>query len=76
MPINALWVSASVGYVLCNVDESTALTRANSVSVRCSVGRIVIASEIRQENKIIIFLVYNTMKTKKQSQDQGCNGFI
>ena len=38
--------------------------------------RIVIACEIRQEDKIIIFLVYNTMKREKQSQDQGCDGFI
>ena len=53
-----------------NVDESTALNKANSVSVRCAVGCKVIASEMRQENKIVIFLDYNTMKRKKQLQDQ------
>ena len=52
------------------LNESTALTKANSFSVRCSVGRKVIASEMRQENKIVIFLDYDTMKCDKQFKDQ------
>ena len=43
--VNALWVGSSVGYVLRgNADESTALTKACSVSVRSQVGRKVIAN--------------------------------
>ena len=80
MLVNALWVSLSVYNLLAmlcdNVDESTAPTKANSVSVRWLVGRIVIASEMRQENIIVIFLDYNTKKDKSNYKIKGCDGFI
>ena len=80
MLVNALCVTLSVYNLLAmlcdNVDESTAPTKANSVSVRWLVGRIVIASEMRQENIIVIFLDYNTKKDKSNYKIKGCDGFI
>ena len=55
MLVNALWVSLSVYNLLAmlcdNVDESTAPTKACSVSVRWQAGWILIANEMKQEKK-------------------------
>ena len=59
-----------------SVDVSTVLTKANSVSVRWLVDRKVIANEMRQENKIVIFLDYNKMESKTNNKSEGYNGFI
>ena len=71
MQVNALWVSLSVYNLLAmlrgNVDESTAITKACSVSVRWQAGCILIANEMKQEKKITLFLGYNTSKCNKQS---------
>ena len=53
----------------------TAPTNACSVSERWQVSQNVIANEMRQEKKIIIFLDYNTKKNKSNHKIEGCNGF-
>ena len=74
MLVNALWVSLSVYNLLAmlcdNVDESTAPTKACSVSVRWQAGWILIANEMKQEKKKTLFLGYNTSKCNKQFKDQ------
>ena len=50
-----------------NADESTALTKACSLSERWLVGRKVIANEMRQEKKIIIFLDYTIQRRTNTS---------
>ena len=59
-----------------NVNDSTAPTNACSVSERWQVSQNVIANEMRQEKKIIIFLDYNTKKNKSNHKIEGCNCFF
>ena len=59
-----------------NADDSTALTKACSVSVRWQVGRTVIVNE-RGKKRNILFLSYNTSKRDEiNNKIEGCNDFI
>ena len=59
-----------------NADDSTALTKACSVSVRWQVGRTVIVNE-RGKKRNILFLSYNTSKRDEiNNKIEGCNSFI